>query len=86
MTTTDTTLTAFLRAATCSRCAKRFRRARDPEAWNLVFDRGLVIGVLCSHCQSPEENAEAEINAATLDYGVNAFGFPTSAPKAATND
>jgi len=44
---------------------------RNPHAgdgWNAVFDRGIFAGVICPDCQTPMENAEAEINLATLDY------------------
>jgi len=51
----------------CSRCGKRMRRG---DGWNMSFRRGFLIGYLCPECQSPEENAEAEINEATLDYAA----------------
>jgi len=49
----------------CSRCR---RRLRSITGWNTVFRQGVVVGLLCPDCQTPEENAEAEINAAGLDY------------------
>lgn len=42
--------------------------------WNFVARRGVIVGFLCSSCQTPEENAEAEINDSTLDYAVDSFG------------
>ena len=42
---------------------------------------GLVVGVLCARCQTPEENAEAEINLATLEYDVDAAGRVIGRPK-----
>jgi hypothetical protein len=38
--------------------------------WNVVVEHGVVTSLLCNRCQTPEEFAEAEINAATLDYKV----------------
>lgn len=38
---------------------------------------GRPVGHICPNCQTPEENAEAEINDATTDYSrakLNAFG------------
>lgn len=49
----------------CSRCK---RRQRTLDGWNGVFRDGVLVAVLCPDCQTPEENAEAEIHAATLDY------------------
>ncbi|MCV7380265.1 hypothetical protein H7K38_16600 [Mycobacterium alsense] len=36
--------------------------------WNVVVEYGVVMGLLCPACQTPEENAEAAVNEATLDY------------------
>ena len=44
----------------CGRCARRYRHLAD---WNAVIEGGVVTGALCPACQSPEENAEAEMNA-----------------------
>lgn len=52
----------------CSRCARRLRNPRADTRWNLVAENGVVTGYLCPNCQTAEENAEAEINLATLDY------------------
>jgi hypothetical protein len=49
----------------CSRCGRRWRGQDD---WNATLEGGHVVGVLCPDCQTPEENAEAEINQATLEY------------------
>jgi len=54
----------------CSRCRRRMRR---DDGWNMTFRGGFLIGHLCPECQSPEENAEAEINEATLDYAAGFF-------------
>lgn len=50
----------------CSRCSARMRN--HPERWNCTLRRGVVVGFLCPRCQTAEENAEAEVNEATLDY------------------
>lgn len=58
----------------CGRCGQRCRRTRD-QGWNVIFKQGIPVGLLCPLCQTPEENAEAEINDATTDYvGLDAFG------------
>ena len=50
----------------CHRCDRRVRRAAG---WNVVLEAGLIVGLLCPACQSPEEDAEAVINEATVVYG-----------------
>lgn len=62
----------------CKRCGKKYRARGD---WNAVLRDGVVLHLLCPRCQTPEENAEAEINLATLDYGRDAFGRVTGRPK-----
>ncbi|GMA33525.1 hypothetical protein [Litorihabitans aurantiacus] len=49
----------------CMRCRRRYRGHGE---WNLQYDLGREVGVLCPDCQTPEENAEAVINEATIDY------------------
>jgi hypothetical protein len=45
--------------------------------------QGFIAATICSACQTPMENAEAEINAATLDYqGADAFGRLIARPRA----
>lgn len=57
----------------CSRCTRAcWKEADDASRWNTEFDRGVLVGVLCPECQTPEENAEAEVKAATLDYANTA--------------
>ena len=63
----------------CSRCGKRYRGHGE---WNLTVRRGIVVGHLCPGCQTPEENAEALINFATLDYGLNEHGQLIARPRA----
>lgn len=45
------------------------------------MSRGVPAGYLCPGCQTPEENAEAEVNQATLDYAVRADGRAIGVPK-----
>ncbi|WP_199700477.1 hypothetical protein [Galactobacter valiniphilus] len=54
--------------SSCTHCMRCRRKYRGRGEWNLVFAKGYVTGALCPSCQTPEENAEAVINEATLDY------------------
>lgn len=61
----------------CSRCGERVSLANagaQDSGWNVTVKQGRVVGHLCPSCQTPEENAEAEINLATTEYAVDAFG------------
>ncbi|MDQ6854726.1 MAG: hypothetical protein M3046_13715 [Actinomycetota bacterium] len=53
--------------------------------WSQRADKGrLTDEYMCPDCQTPEENAEAEINEATLDYRrgkIDARGRMTAPPK-----
>ena len=49
----------------CDRCG---RRTRNHAGWNAIFEQGRIVGHLCPNCQTPEENAEAAVNEATLAY------------------
>jgi hypothetical protein len=66
------------KAVKCARCRRRYRAgAKDADRWNAGFSKGYLTGVVCPDCQTPEENAEAEINDATLDYSkteIDMFG------------
>ncbi|MGW1790930.1 hypothetical protein ACWCO0_32605 [Streptomyces tubercidicus] len=53
----------------CDRC-KRSVLQDDSDGWNVVLDKGYAVGFLCPDCQTAEENAEAEVHEATLDYGA----------------
>lgn len=55
----------------CARCEKKFRGRGE---WNVVVESGRMAGILCPRCQTPEENAEAVINEATTEYGVDGIG------------
>lgn len=69
-------------AAYCSRCGRRFREtAPDADGWNGTYIKGVLVGAICPTCQTPEENAEAEINAATIEYRADAFGRLVGRPK-----
>ncbi|PSK90583.1 hypothetical protein CLV30_1388 [Haloactinopolyspora alba] len=65
-------------AIRCDRCNRRWRGQGD---WNGTFERGRMVGALCPACQTPQENAEAVINEATLDYGVDERGRFRGRPK-----
>jgi hypothetical protein len=54
----------------CDRCGRRAGTLHAMAEWNVVVERGVVTGLLCDRCQTPEEFTEAEINHATLDYKV----------------
>jgi hypothetical protein len=69
------------RSAKVTRCTRCQRRCRNPEGWNATLKQGVVVGYLCPDCQTPEENAQAEINEATLKYGRDSFGRVTVRPK-----
>ena len=62
----------------CNRCN---RRARTTTGWNVMIRQGIVYAHVCPTCQTPEENAEAEINIATLHYGVDALGRLVGRPR-----
>ncbi|RFA15853.1 hypothetical protein B7R22_05450 [Subtercola boreus] len=65
---------------TCSRCG---RTGRDRGNWNFEMHQGVPVAIICPACQTAEENAEAEINEATLDYiGTDAFGRAVATSKA----
>lgn len=64
----------------CSRCFRSLIRSAgmglDDEAWHWAvrIRNGVPVALLCPDCQSAQENAEAEVNAATLDYGQDSVG------------
>ncbi|GAA1078068.1 hypothetical protein [Tsukamurella spumae] len=62
----------------CSRCRRRYRGHGD---WNITVKASVIVGHLCPDCQTPEENAEAEIHDATLDYGFDDAGRLVGRPK-----
>ncbi|MGH3171003.1 MAG: hypothetical protein ACRDN0_34675, partial [Trebonia sp.] len=69
-------------AIRCGRCKRRFRKsAKDADQWNVTTSQGVITDFTCPGCQSSEENAEAEINLATLDYSVDPFGRSVARPK-----
>jgi hypothetical protein len=73
-----------IRLIKCMRC-ERIEAADTPatNGWNIVYDEGRPTGVICPDYQTPEENMEAEVNAATLDYGTDEQGHLTASPKGA---
>lgn len=62
----------------CKRCEKLFR---GQLGWNVELRGGVVQFALCGDCQTPEENAEAELNAATLTYAKDELGRVVGTPK-----
>ncbi|PND55524.1 hypothetical protein CRM90_22500 [Mycobacterium sp. ENV421] len=65
----------------CSRCGRRCRSMQQAESWNVVLHQGILIAIVCDLCQTVEENAEAEINVATLDYRATSDGRVMGRPK-----
>ena len=66
----------------CLRCRRSVSsRIAAETGWNTTVKQGVIVGYLCPACQTPEENAEAEINLATTKYGVDAFGRMIGSPK-----
>ncbi|AZI62765.1 hypothetical protein RQN9TF_17980 [Rhodococcus qingshengii] len=62
----------------CTRCR---RRMRAMDGWNVTMRGGIPVELLCPTCQTPEENAEAVINEATLVYGRTPNGRAIARPK-----
>lgn len=62
----------------CDRCGRRWR---GQSGWNATMKAGWEVGTLCPGCQTPEENAEAEINLATRWYSRDATDRVTFRPK-----
>ncbi len=59
----------------CKRCPATTDLHKPDARWNAVWDKGYLTGFLCPDCQTPEENAEAEINAATMTpVGIDEAG------------
>jgi len=53
----------------CYRCGKRYRGTESHlDTWNVEYIMGILIGRVCPDCQSPEENAEAEIDMVLEDH------------------
>lgn len=38
------------------------------EGWNAEFKAGRVVAIICPNCQTPEQDLEAAVNEAMLDY------------------
>ncbi|MGI8879021.1 MAG: hypothetical protein ACR2KJ_00605 [Jatrophihabitans sp.] len=43
---------------------------RNGTGWNVTMSKGIVVGYLCPDCQTAEENTEAVINEAGIDYSA----------------
>ena len=63
----------------CERCFKRYRGSGE---WNVTARAGVVVGLRCPACQTPEENAEALVKEATLVYGRLPDGRVITRPRA----
>lgn len=55
---------------TCDRCGRRGRSKQAIADWNVSFNRGVITELICDRCQTPEENAEAAVNDAMLEYAL----------------
>lgn len=66
---------------TCTLCANT---GTDRGDWNGSYRSGRLLSIICPDCQSADQNAEAAINEATLDYSMNAFGQVVVRPKGRT--
>ncbi|MFJ2272302.1 hypothetical protein ACIOHO_39660 [Streptomyces sp. NPDC087849] len=68
----------------CSRCGRAcWEAAEDASRWNGEVDQGILVGLICPECQTPEEHIGAEVNESTLDYAnavPDAAGRPIVAP------
>lgn len=62
----------------CVRCRRGVPAV--PTGWNGVWKLGILKSVICPECQSVDENLEAEVHDATLNY-VSKDGMPASLPK-----
>lgn len=56
------------------RCGGCGRHYFGEDEWNATMTAGHPTGYTCPECQTPEQNAEAEINDATLDYSLDEAG------------
>lgn len=68
------TMQQAVRRGRCSRCDKRIHK--DVMA-NVTVKHGVIVGFLCSNCQTGEEQIEAAVNESLIDYSTmttNAFG------------
>lgn len=76
------TLVMAGRVVRCDRCKDYARTvAQLKRGWNCTAKGGRVIGFLCPACQTPEENAEAEVKAATLNYVTGPDGLTRTSPE-----
>lgn len=63
------------------KCSRYGQRHKGRGGWNYVFRGGARVCVYCPDCQTPEENAEAAINEATLEYAMDEQGRPMARHK-----
>ena len=75
------------KALKCSTCGRRFReRAFDAEFWNVELHAGIITRVLCPDCQTPEQDMEAQVNQAMLNYARNTSGQIIARTKGTDHD
>lgn len=51
----------------CGRCGKH---ASDTSGWSAAVAMGAIVSILCGSCQTRDEQAEAAVNSATLDFAL----------------
>lgn len=54
----------------------------DLEGWNAEFKAGRAVAIICPACQTPEQDLEAAVNEAMLDYSSR-DGLIVGTPKGA---
>lgn len=65
--------------AKCGECGRRPKGAKDAAGWNCTLVKGIITGYTCPDCQTVEQDLEAAVNAALLDYHVRNgrfYGIP----------
>lgn len=68
-------------ASKVMRCQQCGRRCRNVHGWNVELLQGVPQWVRCPSCQTPEQNAEAEINYALLRYEWTSDGRLLGTPR-----
>lgn len=65
---------------TCGRCGRESRLA-DASDWTAKFDAGKLVAVHCKDCATAEEQTEAEVNVALMEFCVDDEGELYGRPK-----
>lgn len=66
-------MTDYNQAVTCPICGTT-TPISDTSKWNAELKQGVIVKILCPNCQTTEQDLEAQINEATLDYTRDTFG------------